>query len=111
MTDNGIFERLRAGARWGIAWGVYAAVLLSMPFLALVQVARLAGGSLTAQLGAGFWEVIGAYWFGAIVGGTVLGVCRTWARRSSVGAGITGAIVAWPVYGAAFVALEGVGGL
>lgn len=101
-----MLKTLRSNVLWGVTWGLGVAVVLTIvaaPF-SLLRWVSAAESSFKPSLS--FLGIIAVYLFGAVVGGTTLGMLRP-ILRWWVGRRIAGVIIGIPIVFSIRIAIYG----
>jgi hypothetical protein len=97
---------LRGRIRSGLVWGAGFAAVYSA-YVILVGI--LNGGEPFEAAGTSLARVVGVYWLGGLLGGTVFGLALPLTRTRG-GAAVVGVLAAFPVWCAIGLAVEPVSG-
>lgn len=101
MNERNPFKNAYWGVRWGLAFA-------SLYCLWALVVLLLGGEAAFRKQGITFWQAIGGYLAGGILGGAVVGFLRSLLNRAW-GAAVVGTLAAIPVALAFELATEGAG--
>jgi hypothetical protein len=102
MPQTSSHASLRGRIRSGLAWGAGFAAAYSV-YVILVGI--LNGRAPFEAAGTSLARVVGVYWLGGLLGGTVFGLALPLTRTRG-GAAIVGALAAFPVWCAIGLAVE-----
>ncbi len=94
-------QDVRDNLRWALGWGLVFATAFSVWVLVL-SVLNLS--THWPGLGLSTWEIIGAYYLAAVLGGTMVGLLRP-LTRWRLGSFVVGSVGGTIVYGAIGVAM------